>query len=152
MGPKDCLMRWFQRIWVEKDGNAVDELAAEGAVFRGLEEAVLSGPEEFKAYHRMILDLLDEFRIEVEQSMEEGEWASVRARVSCVYRRTGERYSTRLYAMARFQDGRLVEGHNLIDAIEFFEKAGQLPPRTLDQLLLGQRPVFIQSFASSTLS
>ena len=100
----------------------------------------------------MITELLDAFEINIEQSLEDGEWASIRAIISCIYKRTGERYSTRLYAMARFRDGLLVEGHNMIDVVEFFEQAGQLPPRTLDQLLLGQRPVFISSLARSNVS
>lgn len=152
MGPRQHLERWFQRIWVDQDRDAVDDLATHDAVFRGLEETTLSGRDEFKLYHRMILDLLDDFAIEIEQALEDGEWAAVRARLSCTYRRTGERHSTRLYAMAQFRDGLLVQGHNLIDAIEFFEQAGQLPPRTMDQLLLGQRPVFIPTFAGSTAS
>ena len=57
MGPKQSLERWFQRVCVDQDRDAVDALSAPDAVFRGLEETVLSGPEEFKLYFRYVRNL-----------------------------------------------------------------------------------------------
>lgn len=144
MKPSESIARWFQRIWAEQDIGALDELAAPDAVFRGLEETVLDGVEEFRLYHQMMLDQFDAFEIDIHRSVEEGEWVAIYATVSCVYRKTSKRCSTRLHAMARFRDGKMVEGHNLLDIVKFFEQVGLLPHRTLDQLLLGQRPAFIR--------
>ncbi|MEL7465139.1 MAG: nuclear transport factor 2 family protein [Pseudomonadota bacterium] len=147
MRPKQCIDRWFQRVWAEQDVGAAEELAAPDATFRGLEETVLDGVAEFRLYHQMMLDQFDAFAIEVHRSVEEGEWVAIFATVSSTYRKTGERCSTRLHAMARFRDGLMVEGHNLIDTVDFFEQVGLLPHRTLDQLLLGQKPAFMRGGA-----
>ena len=88
-----------------------------------------------------------QFEIDIQQTVEEGEWVAIFATVGCVYRKTGNRCSTRLHAMARFREGKMVEGHNLLDTVDFFEQVGLLPHRTLDQLLLGQRPIYLRTVA-----
>ena len=147
MRPSECIHNWFQRIWAEQDADAVEELSAPDAVFRGLEETVLAGADEFRLYHRMMLDQFDAFEIDIHRMVEEGEWVAMFATVHSTYRATGQRCATRLHAMAHFRDGLMVEGHNLIDTVDFFEQLGLLPERTLDQLLLGRRPSFIATSA-----
>lgn len=144
MTSKEYLDRWFQRVWVEEDSAAISELAAPDALFRGLEETALSGPDEFRLFHRMMLDQFGEYEIEIHNSLEQGEWTAVLGSVSCKHRQTGKKVTTRVYAMAQFKGGLMIEGHNLMDSIQFFEACDLLPPRTLDQLLLGQKAAFVK--------
>lgn len=142
MTTKQLVLRYLNTVWRDGNISAVDELADEDIVFTGFEEERLEGRAQVKLYQQMILSLLGGFEFDVELFVEDGDWFVAMLRMSCVYRRTGERHSTRLDVAGRFRGEVLVEARALIDFVGYFEKAGQLPPRTIDRLLLGESAYF----------
>lgn len=139
----ETLKNWFQRVWKEADADAVMELMAERAAVRGLEEEELSGAEEFRLFQQMLVAQFSDIEVTIVRGIEQGEWVAALLRITAVHRASGTPLSGRGHIMCRFVDGKLVEGHNLVDFVQIFEQLGLLPERTMDQLLLGQRPQFM---------
>lgn len=137
-----ALETWFRRVWSEADHGAVAELMAEPAAVHGLEDDELFGAAEFALFQRMIVSQFSDIRVTIRQSVEEGEWVAALLHIAAVHRGSKKAISGRAHIMCRFVDGKLAEGHNLVDLVSLFEQLGLLPERTIDQLLLGQRPKF----------
>ena len=138
----EALEVWFRRVWIEADPEAVSDLMSEQVSVHGLEESELSGADEFLLFQRIIVAQFSDIRVSILQAVEEGEWVAARLNISAVHKSSGRAISGRSHVMCRFVDGKLVEGHNLVDLVQLFEQLGLLPERTVDQLLLGQRPRF----------
>lgn len=152
MDKKAFLEEWFRRVWAEEDAEAISELMAEDASMQGHQEIPLRGADEFRQFHKLMLSQLAEIRIEVVQSIEQGDWIAATVSASAAGRERGAKVSARSQVMFRIVDGRVVEGQILFDFIALFEQLGRLPPRTLDRCLLGDVSRFFPSAADRHLS
>lgn len=141
MGEKRTFLEdWYNRIWMKGDAAAIHDLMAPDAVIAGLEEEPLTGPDQFRLFHSLVLGRLKGLRVDVLFSIEHGDWISAIIRYESTCAESGVHFFGRGHVMWRIIDGRLAEGHEIHDYLTVFEQVGQLPPRTLDQLLLGRRP------------
>lgn len=142
IGARGLMARWLDEVWLGESEEAVARLMHPQASIYGLEEVDISGPQEFAAFFRLIIHQFSDFRYAVLREVCEGDWISGLYRLDCRRRSNGRKASVRCSFTARFENGLLVEGYNLIDYITLFEQVGLLPPRTLDTCLTGRQPVF----------
>lgn len=137
------LREWYRRVWEKEDTAAIDFMLAEDFVIKGLEEQHLTGKDEFKMFHKMVLALLRDIRVSIDQHISDGPWISARL-IMRAKARSGERsISVASHVMIHFKDQKIVEAHNLIDFFTAFTQLGFLPERALDRCLLGQRLAFV---------
>lgn len=137
MSLREIIETFYAAIWEQKDTDAIAQLLADNATIRGLEEVDIAGQRDFLAFHRMVHEQLDELDIELCQTVEQEEWVACRLRIRARDRTSGKRIDAYAHTMARIVEGRVVEGHNLIDFMTIFQQNGRLPPRALDHCLIG---------------
>src|ERR1700685_1734813 len=81
---KLLLRRWFEQVWNQKSEAAIDEMFSPQGKSHGFPEAdaVLVGPEAFKAVHRTFCGAFPDVHVDVEEIITEGDRAAVRWRAS----------------------------------------------------------------------
>jgi steroid delta-isomerase-like uncharacterized protein len=84
---KLLLKRWFEQVWNQKSEAAIDEMFSRQGKSHGFPEAdaVLVGPEAFKAVHRTFCGAFPDVRVDVEEIVTEGDRVAVRWRVSLTH-------------------------------------------------------------------
>ena len=148
------LETWFRKVWNEGDASAIDQMFAKDGKARGLggedlvtevadlqavEEQVRIGPEGFKIFHERLFSMLEDFDIQVNQSMEDGDWISALCTVNATSRETGERVKMTGSVLARMADGKLAEAYNHWDFMSFYQQLGLLPENAFERCLCGER-------------
>jgi predicted ester cyclase len=125
--------RWFEEVWNNKSEAAVDEMLAEDGVGHGLPGGSVRGPEAFKQYQRQLLEAYPDLRVEVVDTVVEGEKIAARCRV------TGIHQGNSLGIMAtnlpvdfdgmvilHLRDGKIVEAWNEFDFMGMYDQLGAL--------------------------
>jgi steroid delta-isomerase-like uncharacterized protein len=84
---KLLLKRWFEQVWNQKSEAAIDEMFSRQGKSHGFPEAdaVLVGPEAFKAVHRTFCGAFPDVRVDVEEIVTEGDRVAVRWQVSMTH-------------------------------------------------------------------
>jgi steroid delta-isomerase-like uncharacterized protein len=123
--PKALTRRWFDEVWNQAREATIDELLAPDAVMHGLAEAGddLSGPEAFRRFYRQFRSGFPDIRIAVEDVVAERDLTCCRiigrgthAGDGLGIKATGRAVTVTGMVMARWKDGRIVEGWNEFDA------------------------------------
>lgn len=141
-GLRAVIEAFLARVWAEDDPAALEELLAADAVVEGLEPEATDSAAAFAALQRLLKGQFENIRVVIDRSIEEGEWIAATALILARHRKSERDVSARTQMMVRIHQGRVVEGHNIIDFMTAFEQAGLLPERTLDFCLMGRRPRF----------
>lgn len=149
MSLRAIIENFYAAIWEQRDTDAIARMLAEQATLRGLEAVDISGQRDFIEFHRMVHQQLDSLDIELCQTVEQGEWIACRLRIRANDRDTGRAIDATAQTMARIVNGRVIEGHNLIDFMTVFQNMGRLPGRSLDHCLLGGSLVFAKPASRS---
>lgn len=137
MNVRDLALEWFERVWNQKDRNAIFRLLDERGVGE-TEGGSITGPTQFA---ELIFDALQqafsELAVHVEGTLAEGNEVVIRwtatARHTGPFMNisgTGQRISFQGMTWFRFQDGKIIQGqdrYNLHSLIECL-RSGQVSP------------------------
>jgi steroid delta-isomerase-like uncharacterized protein len=122
--------RWFDEVWTQGREATIDELMDKTCMVHGLGDN-MRGPEAFKIFHRAYRDAFPDVKITVEQTICEGEMVCARWSGVGTHRGDGLGFKAtnkpvRFSGMtiARFQNGKLVEGWNVFDQLSMFQQLG----------------------------
>lgn len=116
--------RWFDEVWSQKRAEAIDELMAEDAIGHGLGEGggATRGTQEFKEFHQKFCQAFPDLCLQLEDVLAEGDHTAVRFTARGQHSGeglelppTGREVAFTGMVFTRWQDGRIVEGWNLID-------------------------------------
>jgi steroid delta-isomerase-like uncharacterized protein len=124
---------WFQRVWNEKQIDAIDELSHPDVVIHapsvGIEKA--EGPAAFKEIARGLYEAIPDVRMSVDEVLVEGDRVALRLTVEGTHTGsgmgippTGKRFRIGGIALGRYRDGKLVEGWNSFDNLGFLQQLG----------------------------
>jgi steroid delta-isomerase-like uncharacterized protein len=123
--------RWFDEVWNNGKESAIDELMADGAVYHGLGEADIVGPEAFKPFYRQFRTAFPDMHITVEHAMAQGDTAAARCTVTATHTGPGLVDSVtskpvRFTGMviARVNDGKVAESWNNFDFLTLYQQLG----------------------------
>jgi steroid delta-isomerase-like uncharacterized protein len=119
------IRRWFAEVWNQNRLAAVDELAAPDAVVHGLSEdgRPRVGPAHFLDFIRSFRSALGDIRVTVEDVLSDGDRTAARLTLRATH--TGDGFGfpasgrpvvATAIVIARWRDGRIVEGWNEFDA------------------------------------
>jgi steroid delta-isomerase-like uncharacterized protein len=116
--------RWFDEVWCEKNGAAIDELMAPEAVAHGLGEGggAVQGARAFKEFHQKFCRAFPDLQIRVDEVLAERDLTAVRFTATGSHTGeglelppSGREVSFTGMVFSRWHDGKIVEGWNLVD-------------------------------------
>jgi steroid delta-isomerase-like uncharacterized protein len=128
---KLLLKRWFEQVWNQKSEAAIDEMFSRQGKSYGFPEAdaVLVGPEAFKAVHRTFCGAFPDVHVDVEEVVTEGDRAAVRWRVSMThlgdhlgFPASGKKAAMGGSTFVIVKDSQIVEGWNYMDLQALMQK------------------------------
>lgn len=133
---RKATLRWFEEVWNQKRAETIDELMAaeiEGYGLTNDPAVVMRRPDDFKPYYHSFVSAIPDIRVEVEDTIAEGDKVAARCRVTGTHSGpglgvlpTGRAVDFRGTVFLRFRDGRIVEGWNNFDFMTLFSQLGQL--------------------------
>jgi hypothetical protein len=133
----DTLKLWAQRVWVERDEAAIDEILMVDAAAHGLGEQTLVGPEGFRVFHRALCAQLSDTELVVDHHIEAAGWLAA----LCTFSGTssaGKRVTITGSIHARIAEGRILEAYNHFDFIGLFTQLGLMPEDVWQRCFTGQ--------------
>ena len=131
---EEIYRRIIEEIWTEENFDLVDELVADDCVFHdAFASEPIRGPEGMHEYVETLAPVLDG-RVEIEQVIAKDDWIVSRfvARGTHVgafsgIEPTNEAVEVMGIELNRFEDGKLVEGWQVFDALGMLQQIGALP-------------------------
>jgi predicted ester cyclase len=121
---KLLLRRWFEEVWNHKSEAAIDEMFNKHGKSHGFPDAdaVLVGPEGFKAVHRNFCGAFPDLHVDIEDILTEGDRVAVRWRVSMTHRgdhlgfpATGKKETLTGSSFLIVKGNQVMEGWNYMD-------------------------------------
>jgi hypothetical protein len=135
----EFLQDWYRRVWVDADLTAIDHYFAPRAGADGIMPDGQVGVEDFRALVPALLALIRDLSIEIDRSIETGDWLWAQFTVRAVSAHGVDPICARGQVMIRIEGEKITEAYNSFDFITFFEQAGLLPPDAFMLLLSGER-------------
>jgi steroid delta-isomerase-like uncharacterized protein len=127
------MQRWFREVWNEGRIQTVYDLLAPDAVAKGQRggESEIRGPEEFAKFVQEIRAAFREVKVQVEDILGAGDevvvrWSAIMSHTGDAFgvAATGKQVRTQGITIARFKDGRIIEGWDNWDQLGVLEQIG----------------------------
>jgi len=130
----EIMQRWFDEVWNNKNVEVIDELFAENGIARGLvneDGSDVIGPADYKPFQQKFLTAYPDLKVEVQDTVTEGEKIGIRCRVTGTH--CGEGLGVKpcnksvdfgFIGIARIRDGKIVEAWNSIDFLTMYQQLG----------------------------
>jgi steroid delta-isomerase-like uncharacterized protein len=131
------IRRWFSEVWNQRRPETIDELLAPDVIAHGMgpNGTDLRGPEGFRNAYDLFSAAFPDLHISIDQVVASADMAA--AYFTCRGTHQGDHLGVpatgRFVAfpgmtMARYRDGRIIEGWNLIDFFSLFQQIGAAAP------------------------
>jgi steroid delta-isomerase-like uncharacterized protein len=128
---KLLVKRWFEQVWNQKSEAAIDQMFSPQGKSHGFPDAdaILVGPEAFKAVHRTFCGAFPDLHVDLEEIVTEGDRVAARWRVSMTHlgdhlgfpaSRKKEILAGSTFAIVK--SGQIVEGWNYMDLQSLMKK------------------------------
>ena len=128
---KAAVRRWFDEVWNQGRGDAIDELISERSIVHGLGPEALHGPSGFRPFHAAYRNAFPDIRVQIEQMVAEGDVVAVRWRATGTHSGNGLGWAATQRPVdfsgmlfVRVEDGRLIEGWNRLEQLGMMEQIG----------------------------
>ena len=129
--PDAIAKRWFDEVWNNGDETAIDRMMHPEGMVHGLGAAPIKGPGQFKPFYRVFHQALGEMKIDITQSVVQGDMCAVRCRVVARHvgpdlggPATNRPVDFHGITMLRVKDGLIVEGWNCFDFLSLYQQLG----------------------------
>lgn len=129
--PDVIAKRWFDEVWNKGDESAIDRMMHPQGIVHGLGATPIHGPGQFKPFFRLFNRALGEMKIEITESVVQGDMAAVHCRVVARHvgpdlggPATGLPVDFRGITMLRVQGDQIVEGWNCFDFLALYQQIG----------------------------
>lgn len=129
--------RWFDVVWNQGSTSAIDEMLAPDVVVHGLADPQgnsIRGADAFRKYHGAFRAAFLDLKVEVEDTISEGDKVVSRVRVIATHSgpglgfdATGQRVEFTGMTIVRIADGRIAEAWNAFDFLGLFQQLGHAP-------------------------
>jgi len=125
--------RWYEEVWNRKRAECIPELLAPHVVAHGMgaDAAPLHGPEAFRQAFDMFTGAFPDLHITIEKCIAAGDTVTVLLRCEATHAgdhlgvpATGKRVTFPVMSIARYHDGLIVEGWNVLDLLTAFRQMG----------------------------
>ncbi len=129
---------WYQRVWIDGDLAAIDDLFEPRGRANGLISDLAVGPDDFRALVPAIMQMMRDPVVTIDEHHDAGDWlwALVTVRANCARTMAPVRFSGQV--MMRVEGGKIAEAFNHFDFLTFFEQLDLLPANTFALCLSGE--------------
>ncbi|MEO6229500.1 MAG: ester cyclase [Ferruginibacter sp.] len=118
------LQRWFDELWNNNNETAIDELLHVDAVIHGLQtDKAKKGPEAFKPFYKNFREGFPDVHVELEPIISTDEFEAAHCLVTAK-NAEGKDVKFTGITIAKFKDGKLIEGWNGYDFLSMYEQLG----------------------------
>jgi len=134
----EALLRdWFEEVWNDKNAAAIDERMAEDTIAHGMgpNGGDLVGREAFKAMHALYCGAFPDIKMTLDPVFATDDMAACHFICKGTHRGdhlgvapTGKAVTIRAMTIAKFRDGKIVEGWNCVDLLPTFQEIGVVVP------------------------
>lgn len=131
---KALVKRWFEEVWNKGRIEAIDEMMACESIGHGLPidgQKPVCGPAAFKPFHKAFRSALSNLRIEIVDSIAEGDRVVTRCVVTGVHSGdlmgtapTNKNVRFEGVTISRIKDGMIAEGWNFYDFMHLYKEVG----------------------------
>jgi steroid delta-isomerase-like uncharacterized protein len=132
------MREWFEEVWNRRRADAIDRLMAPNAKVHGLSGEPIIGAAGFKPFHKTFCESFPEFKVDVVESMVDGDRVAVVCRVTGRHggdalggKATGKAIDFWGMTMGRVENGKIVEGWNSYDFLTMYQQIGWVPSPVL---------------------
>lgn len=134
---REVLETWYRKVWMEEDTDTIDAMLVADTKARGLGAQVHVGPPEFRIFHENLLKRVSDVDVQIDKSMEDGDWISALCTLHAKCRRSGKPVTGTGTVFIKIIDGKLVDAYNHFDFMGLFEQLGLLPEDAFEKCLFG---------------
>ena len=124
MAQTHLLERWYEEVWNKANENAIDELMHDAAIIHGLEtDKSKSGPTAFKPFYKSMREALPFVSITLKPIIASEDIEAAHCFVTA-RNAEGKELQFSGISIAKFKDGKLIEGWNGFDFISMYQQLG----------------------------
>lgn len=134
----ELLRQWYQRVWIEGDPNAIDEMFTPDTHAAGVMSDFEVGPEDFKVLVPALMSKMRDTEVVFDKTVEHEDWLWTHVTIKAKGAETLQPFSFSGQVMCRVKDDKILEAYNHFDMISFFEGIGALPMHTVPLLFGGE--------------
>ncbi len=132
MDGETIIHEWFEKVWNQGDEATIDRLMPETTKFHGMPEVgSITGPAEFKKFWNTYRGAFPDCRIEVLETIREGNRIAARCRLKGVHggdhlgiKATNKGVDIEGMVLAHIEDGKFKEGWNFFDLLTMNKQMG----------------------------
>jgi predicted ester cyclase len=118
------LQYWFDEVWNKANENVIDELLHRNAVIHGLQtDAAKSGAEAFRPFYQSFKKEFPTVNVKLEPIFSYNGFEAAQCHVS-LKSADGKDAAFSGVTIAKFEDGKLVEGWNGFDFLTMYQQLG----------------------------
>ncbi len=139
MNNRQLMDSWFQRVWVDQDMSAIDQIMRPDTKATGLDDAPQITGAEFRGFAEALLAQVTFQKAAIVHFCEDAGWAHMLVKFAGTARAGDAPCVFTAQIMARIVDGKIVEAFNHPDYISLFQQLGTLPPDLIARCLSGTR-------------
>ena len=135
MSHKQIARRWFEEVWNQRDGSAIQRMFSKDGIAHGLgaDSQDLVGPAGFVAFHDAFLGGFTDLHIAIEDLIEEDDRIAVRWRARGTltghglgFAPTGKPMEVSGMSILRVRNDQIVEAWNNFDVLGMHQQLGTL--------------------------
>jgi ketosteroid isomerase-like protein len=135
-GPNETLARrWFEEVWNQRRESVIDEMLPRDVLIHGLGPEPSRGTEAFKQFYRAYLDAVTGLRISVDHAVESGDRVYVHCTVTGTHKKAGRPFKFAGGVLMRTANGRIVEGWNAWNFLDFLVQVDGAAPDSMAKAL-----------------
>ena len=118
------LQQWYDEVWNNANEGFINTMLYEGAVIHGLKtDSEKKGIEAFKPFYNTFRENFPRVQVQLEPIFSNGEFQAAQCIVSASDA-NGKQANFSGVTIARFIEGKLVEGWNGFDFLSMYEQLG----------------------------
>lgn len=124
MSPATLLQQWFDEVWNKANESFIDQMLHKDVIIHGLDPVGTSkGVESFRTFYKNFKESFPSVHVDVKPLVSDGEYATAYCHVSAKHVK-GNNISFCGLCVAKFKDGKLVEGWNNYDFLKMYQQLG----------------------------
>jgi predicted ester cyclase len=130
----EFMRRWFEEVWNNRNGDAIDKMFAIDGVANGLKDDAgntVVGPAGYKPFHAAFLSAFPDLKVAIEDTVSEGDKVALRCRVTGTHCGDGIGVTPcntpvdfTFMTIVRIEDGKIAEAWNNVDFMEMYQQLG----------------------------
>lgn len=126
MSTAELLQQWYEEVWNKANTAFIDEMMHEDVIIHGLDPSgTTKGIDNFKTFYKNFRESFPTVNIKVRTLVSDTEFAAIHCSVTAKTSK-GREVAFNGLCIARYKDGKLVEGWNNFDFLKMYQQLGHM--------------------------